>query len=328
MTTHSIVDRLRSGETLLLDGGTGSELQRRGADVLKDADDHLKAWSATANIEYADVVQQVHSDYLRVGADIIISNNFWTSPTRLARIGERDDWRKYATAAIRNAVHSRDAMRPEAYVAGGIAAPGLQKDPPTGQEPVSDTQQLGVEAYRKEWADHAKLLADEGADVILAEFVAFIEDGVVAVDACAEAGLPVFLGVREIRSDGTMRFEESLADLARALEGHPVDAIMIMCSNPENISVGLPILREAFTGPVGAYANLGYNPTAPLRNRRMPTNQKPGSGEDIFQNAEYYPSRMAEFAGTWKSMGAQIIGGCCGSGPEHISAMQPIVKGG
>ena len=327
MATHSIVDRLRSGETLLLDGGTGSELQRRGADVLKDADDHVKAWSATANIEYADVVQQVHSDYLRVGADIIISNNFWTSPTRLARIGERDDWRKYATAAIRNAVHSRDSMRPEAYVAGGIAAPGLQKDPPTGQEPVSDTQQLGVEAYRKEWADHAKLLADEGADVILAEFVAFIEDGVVAVDACAEAGLPVFLGVREIRSDGTMRFGESLADLARALEGHPVDAVMIMCSNPENISVGLPILREAFAGPVGAYANLGYNPTAPLRNSRMPTNQKPGSGEDIFQNAEYYPSRMAEFAGTWKSMGAQIIGGCCGSGPEHISAMQPIVKG-
>ena len=123
--------------------------------------------------------------------NIIISNNFWTSPTRLARIGERDDWRKYATAAIRNAVHSRDSMRPEAYVAGGIAAPGLQKDPPTGQEPVSDTQQLGVEAYRKEWADHAKLLADEGADVILAEFVAFIEDGVVAVDACAETGLPV-----------------------------------------------------------------------------------------------------------------------------------------
>ena len=126
MTTPSIVDRLRNGETLLLDGGTGSELQRRGADVLKDADDHLKAWSATANIEYADVVQQVHSDFMRVGADIIISNNFWTSPTRLERIGERDDWHKYATAAIRSAVHSRDAMRPEAYVAGGIAAPGLQ----------------------------------------------------------------------------------------------------------------------------------------------------------------------------------------------------------
>ena len=328
MTTYSIVDRLHSGEMLLLDGGTGSELQRRGADVLKEAEDQVKAWSATANIEYADVVRQVHSDYLRVGADIIISNNFWTTPTRLERIGERDNWRKYATAAIRNAVQARDAMRPEAYVAGGIAAPSLQGGLPPVHNPVSDTQQLGVEAYQKEWADHAKLLADEGADVMLPEYVGFIEDCVVAVDGCAEAGLPVFLGVRHIMSDGTMNYGESLADLARALEGHPVDAVLIMCSNPENISVGLPILREAFAGPVGAYPNLGYNPTGPIENRPTLTNQKPSAGEDILQNAEYYPSRMAEFAGAWKSVGAQIIGGCCASGPEHILAMRPIVKGG
>ena len=70
MTTQSIVDRLRSGDTFPPHGGTGSELQRRGADVLTKAEDRPKAWSATANIKYADVVQQVHSDYLRVGADI------------------------------------------------------------------------------------------------------------------------------------------------------------------------------------------------------------------------------------------------------------------
>ena len=89
MATHTIAQRLHNGDALLLDGGTGSELQRRGADVLKGAEDRLKAWSATANLEYADVVRQVHSDYLRVGADIITSNNFWTTPTRLDSIGER-----------------------------------------------------------------------------------------------------------------------------------------------------------------------------------------------------------------------------------------------
>ena len=327
MTTHTIVERLGRGEMLLLDGGTGSELQRRGADVLKDAEDRLKAWSATANIEYADVVQQVHSDYLRVGADIIISNNFWTTPTRLERIGERDNWRKYATAAIRNAVQARDAMNTGTYIAGGIAAPSLQERLPPAHSPVSDTRQMGVEAYRKEWSDHAKLLADEGADVMLPEYVGFIEDCVVAVDGCAEAGLPVFLGVRHIMDDGTMNYGESLADLALALEGHPVDAVLIMCSNPENISKGLPILREAFEGPVGAYPNLGYNPTGPIVNAPMLTNQKPSSGEDILQNAEYYPTRVAEFAAEWKGMGAQIIGGCCASGPEHILAMRPVVKG-
>ena len=60
MPSRTIAERLDAGETLLLDGGTGSELQRRGVDVLKGATDRLKAWSATANVEYADVVQQVH----------------------------------------------------------------------------------------------------------------------------------------------------------------------------------------------------------------------------------------------------------------------------
>ena len=319
MTAISIANRLANGETFLLDGGTGSELQRRGADVLKDADDGIKAWSATANIEYADVVQQVHSDYLRVGADIIISNNFWTSPTRLAEVGERDNWQKYAMAGIRNAVRARDAMNPDAYVAGGIAAPVLQPERPNGSVPISDAQQLGADALRKEWADHAKLLADGGADVILAEFNSFIDDCVVAVEGCAQAGLPVFLGTRGVRSDGAMNYGESLADLADAIEDLPVAAVFLMCSKPENISAGLPILRDAFQGPVGAYANLGYNPLAAL---------DPESGEDVFRNAAYHPSRMASFARDWKDMGAQIIGGCCGSGPEHISAMRPAVKAG
>ena len=59
----------------------------------------------------------------------------------------------------------------------------------------------------------------------------------------------------------------------------------------------------------------------------MLSNQKVSTGPDILQNAEYYPSRMAKFARNWKRMGARIIGGCCASGPEHISAMRSVVKG-
>ncbi len=326
MAPQGITERLGRGERLLLDGGTGSELQRRGADVLKESEDRLKAWSATANVDYADVVRQVHSDYLRVGADIITSNNFWTTPSRLDTIGESRAWRTYAAAAIRNAVEARDSMGGSAYVAGGIAAPCLQWPMPAGV-PVSDIRVMGLEAYRCEWTDHARLLADEGADLILAEYVGFVEDCVAAVDACGEAGLPVFLGVRHIQESGAMQYGESFADLAAALQGHPVDAVLLMCSNPESVSAGLPILRQAFAGPVGAYPNLGYNPTGPLANRPMLTNQKPSAGVDILQNAEYYPSRMAGFAGQWKEMGAQIIGGCCASGPEHIAAMAPVVRG-
>ena len=312
------MDRLAAGETLLLDGGTGSELQRRGADVLKGASARLKAWSATANIEFADVVGQVHQDYLRVGADIIISNNFCTNPSRLGTIGQRDRWEEYAQAAGRIAIDARDAGNPEAYVAGGMAPPSSLK---------SDVEQMGVEAFRKEFADHAALLAALGVDVILAEYLGCIEDSVAAVDACAQAELPVFLGVRHIDRDGRMQYGESLEELAVALKGHPVDAVLLMCSNPEAISAGLPVLVDAFDGPAGAYPNIGYNPTGPIDNRPMLTNQRPSHGPDIFQLGDYSPSRLAEFALEWKGMGARIIGGCCATGPEHIMAMSPVVKG-
>ena len=95
MPTRTITSRLEAGEILLMDGGTGSELQARGADVLVGAtqDTGLQAWSATANVDNADVVQQVHQDYLRVGADILISNNFWTCPSRMGPIGLGDEWK-------------------------------------------------------------------------------------------------------------------------------------------------------------------------------------------------------------------------------------------
>jgi S-methylmethionine-dependent homocysteine/selenocysteine methylase len=318
------MERLNAGETLLLDGGTGSELQRRGVDVLTGATDRLKAWSATANVDNADVVQQVHQDYLRVGADIIISNNFWTIPSAMERIGMRDQWRKYATAAGQNAVLARNAGNPEAYVAGGIAAPTLQG---RSENDTPDVEQMGGDAFRDDYVEHARLLAELGADLILAEYVGYIADCVAAVDACAEAGLPVFLGVRHIDENGKMQYGESLVDLVEALKGHPVDALLLMCSNPEAISTGLPIIRDAFDGPVGGYPNLGYNPTGPIAERPMLTNQKPSTGRDIAQNADYAPARMAEFASEWRQMGAQIIGGCCASGPEHVMAMRPEVKG-
>ena len=317
----NIMDRLKAGDVLLMDGGTGSEIQRRGVDVLKGAETNkLMAWSATANIDNADVVQQVHQDYLRVGADVIISNNFWTTPYAMGLIGLRDSWKEYAAAAADNAVKARAAGNPHAYIAGGIAAPTVNA---RTDSDASDVEQMGGDTVCEEFAGPAKLLADAGADVILAEYVGYIDDCVAAVDGCAEAGAPVFLGVRHVQRDGRMQYGESLVDLAAALKGHPVDVVLIMCTDPESATAGFPILRDAFDGPIGIYPNIGYNPTGPLATEPQPTK----SGPDILQTGQYPPSRLADFAGEWKEMGAQIIGGCCATGPEHIMAMRPVVKG-
>ncbi len=324
MPSTNIVDRLECGATLLLDGGTGSELQRRGIDVLKGAtaEGGLEAWSATANIEVPEAVREVHRDYLRAGADIIISNNFWTSPARMAPIGLGDRWEAYARAAAENAIAARDAVNPEAFVAGGIAPPCLQRQS-EGRE--SDVATMGEKAFRRELGDHAKLLAGVGVDVIWAEYVGYIADCVAAVDACAEAGLPVFLGVRHIREDGGMQYHERLEALAESLEGHRVDGVLIMCTPPEEVSAGLPRLQDAFDGPVGAYPNIGYRPLAPLGSAEG--GESPDEPAEILQQGDNTPERLGAFAREWKAMGARIIGGCCATGPEHIRAMRPAVKG-
>ena len=320
-----IVERLAAGDHILLDGGTGSELQRRGIEVLHGSGEtrRLAAWSALANVEAAEVVRQVHTDYLRVGADAIISNSFWTGPTRMASVDLAEDWERYARAAGENAVAARDAANPDAYVFGGIAPPAISAA--TGQR--SDVVNLGATGFRKEYGDQARVLASCGVDAILAEYVGWIDEAVAAASACAKPGLPVFLGIRHIQEDGTMQYGEFLEDLAAALRDSPVVGIMLMCTAPERISVGLPRLIGAYDGPVGAYPNIGYMPLAPVDpDKPTMTNQLPSVSGDFLQTADYYPTRVAGFAREWKEMGARIIGGCCATGPEHIMALAPVVK--
>ena len=315
MPSRSIVDRLAAGDVLLMDGATGDELRNRGADIERgretdqpgpqDDQDYLSAsdpaemreiheeflrrlgpWSAPANIDAPEIVRSIHEDYLRLGADIVISNTFWTSRPPLERIGLADEWERYTRAAGEIALAARDAVNPEAYVAGGIAPP------PDGD-------------IRQEFREQARVLADVGVDFMLPEYVGAIDEAVAAVEACATAGLPVFLGLRWISSTGTMQYLEPFEDLIRALDGLPVDAILLMCSNPAHVSTGLPKLREVFSGPVGAYS---HNPTGA------------GSGADEC-------AHFAEFGAEWIALGAQIIGGCCGTGPAHIAALAPVVTG-
>ena len=143
------------------------------------------------------------------------------------------------------------------------------------------------------------------------------------VDVCSGFDLPVFLGLRAIQPDGSMGSGESLADLGRALKGMRVDAVMLMCSTPDAITAGLPVLRDNYGGFIGGYPNIGYNPMAPLGGSPYIAQD----GPDILNTAGNSPSQLAAHAAGWKSLGAQIIGGCCAAGPEHILAMRPIVKG-
>jgi S-methylmethionine-dependent homocysteine/selenocysteine methylase len=309
-----IGNRLQRGELLLLDGGTGSELQRRGIDLSKGVTDEnegtLGAWSATALTDAPDVVRAIHEDYLRVGADIITANSYNSNRGQLATVGAADRMEELSRLAVQLAVQARDRMNPSASVAGSIAPTNRF---PRGWDParVAPPEQLA-----REWGDQSAVLAEAGSDVILIETMSAIFQLIPAVDAARATRLPVLLGIHPT-PEGTMTSGETMEQLVAALEDRMPDAILLMCRTPEDVSATLPSLRDAFSGPIGGYANTGYE-------RRVDA----GAGQyhtiDIGANT---PARYAEACEEWIQMGAQIIGGCCGTTPEHIAALRPLVKG-
>jgi homocysteine S-methyltransferase len=94
---------------------------------------------------------------------------------------------------------------------------------------------------------------------------------------------------------------------------------MLMCSYPAQISTGLPRLRKTFDGPIGCYAHLGYD--------KNPHWGEPGEPYFLIDRLGYTPERYAECAVEWKQVGAQIIGGCCATGPDHIEALRRALRG-
>jgi S-methylmethionine-dependent homocysteine/selenocysteine methylase len=309
MARPDIRDRLASGAPLVLDGATGSELQRRGVWVSHGATaDKLGAWSATAMRDAPEIVREVHEDYFKVGADIVTTNSFWTNSVKLGPVGLGDKAAEYTRRAGEIAVEARDRLRPGAYVAGGMA-------PPHGSRVPVDPVDLP-----REFAMQAHALKESGVDLLLLEYIGSVADVVAGIDAVAPVGLPVMIGLRHVSKDGALQHGDTFGHLIAALGAREVAAVLLMCTNPPDISASLPKLRNVFPGPIGAYPNIGYRRSA----------QALASGQQWhgLDTTSYGPADLAADGAAWLEMGAQIIGGCCATTPAHIAALRAVVPGG
>jgi methionine synthase I (cobalamin-dependent) len=301
-----IRERLATGAPMVLDGAMGSELQRRRVWVSHGATaDKLGAWSATAMRDAPEIVREIHEDYFKAGADIATTNSFWTNSLKLGLVGLGDKAADYTRQSAEIAVEARDRLKPEAYVAGGMA-------PPRGGRAPVDPVDLP-----REFAMQAKALKEGGADLLLIEYIGYVDDIVAAIDAVEPVGLPIMIGIRHIQDNGAMQANESFEALVKALGARPVAAVLLMCSKPPAITAGLPLLRQAYKGPIGAYPNIGYRGASEAFSQ--------GGQWHQLDTATYSPADMARDGAAWLAMGAQIIGGCCATTPAHIAALRKIV---
>lgn len=304
---ESLDSRLEAGEVVIMDGGTGTEIQRRGVPVSNET------WSGTPMLTHPDAIRRIHEDYIRAGAEIIITNTFSVRRDILAREGLADRTSEINKIGVKKALEARGkaAKDKPLWIAGSMSTYSLWMEPA-----VTPSFQSALTDYREQ----AEALAEGGVDLILIEMLIRTLDASAAVEAAAETGLPVWVGF-SLQREGDNLFlglhgkhaNETIPAAVEAVSSERVSAMFIMHSLPKDTGPGLQILRQCTSLPIGAYAHSMDFPTA---------EQRPDS---ILVNP-LTPSSYLRYAQDWVRLGAQIIGGCCGITPEHIQVLGDKLK--
>ncbi len=289
---------LARGEVIILDGGTGTDIQRRGAPMSGET------WCADANLTHGEIVKEVHLDYMAQGADIVTANTYATSPLTFSHIGRIDDVNKIDAVAI--AIARQSVEGTDVCVAGSMST----------MRPMqlgTDRNDLAIEWPEDEaralFSLKAKGLKDGGVDLIMMEMMRDADYAVMACQAALATGLPVWIGIAvEKREDGQLtgfgRSDQLLSEIAPALAALKPDVISIMHSSPEDTGPAIEILKKSWSGPIGTYPESGYFK----------------SPDWVF--TEITPAELVTAAKGWQLQGVTIFGGCCGIGPSHIAALK------
>ena len=288
-------ERLSAGTPLLLDAATGTELQRRGADT------RLPLWSARALVESPGLISAIHKDEVAAGAEVLTANTFRTHRRTLEKAGLGGRSRELTLLAVRLAREAAEGAGREVFIAGSLS-------------PLEDCYRPDLvpedEALEREHRDQAESLAAAGVDAILVETHNTVRELVAAVRAARATGLPF---VASMVTDGTGRLlsGEIIGDAARALLPLAPDAISINCVPARRLAADLERLAAAAPGvPLGAYGNLG-----------LPEDESGWTFAD-----ELLPEAYSAEARRWLTIGARLVGGCCGTTPAHTAALRYAIN--
>ena len=305
MTYHKTIEKLRSGSILVLDGGTGTELEKRGVPM------DPGAWCGIAALDNADILEKIHTDYLDAGADIITTNTYSSSRLMLALSGHEDNFLEINKKTINAAQKARESSsKKDILIAGSLSHRGALVEG-TALPHAQDSKSFG--RMENALTELGSVLREEGCDFILLEMMYDPDRMKVAFSAAEKAGLPVWAGfsARQSTHGEPLSFLPSvdipLRKLLEILSQFDVDVAGLMHTQSDAIQPSLEILKEKFTAPLFAYPDSGYF--------KSPNWQF----EDVISN-----DALKQFARKWIEIGATVIGGCCGLTPEHIRALSTL----
>jgi homocysteine S-methyltransferase len=280
------------------DGAMGTMLYAKGAFINRCYDE--------LNLSLPALVRDVHQEYVRAGAELIETNTFGANRKRLAPFGFADKVRLINRAGVRIAREAARMAREEsdqAFVGAAVGPLGVRL------EPLGSTT---IDEARSIFREQIEALVEAGVDCLMLETFRDLNEVRAAVEAARDAAGPdmVLMAHLSIEDDGRLQDGTSIEDFTRALDAMPVDVIGLNCSS------GPKVMLETLE-KMGAFTS---KPLSALPNAGLPASV---DGRNIYLcSAEY----MAHYAARFLQAGARIVGGCCGTTPEHIREIRNEVR--
>jgi homocysteine S-methyltransferase len=288
-----------SRRVLVSDGAMGTMLYSRGVFINRCFDE--------LNLSSPDLVRQIHQDYVKAGAEIVETNTFGASRMRLAGFGVAEKLKAINQAGVRLA---REAAKDAAFVAGAVGPLGVRI------EPLGPTSFAEARAIFREQID---ALLEAGVDLLILETFGNLDELREAVRAAHEAAGGEVAIVAQVTIDdfGHLPRGTDTETFTREMDSWPVDVIGLNCSvGPKATLETIERMMQFSSKPMSAMPNAG-----------LPTRVE---GRNMYLCS---PEYMAQYARRLLWAGVRIIGGCCGTTPDHIKlirsetrSLQPLQK--
>ncbi len=294
-------------ELRILDGGMGQELLARGMKP------NGTLWSAGALLEenYHSLVEDVHKDFVKAGADVIVTNTFTTRRVRLRENNIEDKFEKLNKTAGEIAKKVKKEY-PKILIAGGL--------PP--QNTTYSADERDEKEILNNFNDQAKIL-NPFIDFFYFDVLSSIKEISIAINSIEEFNKPFLIGAHI--SEGTsLPSGEKLSDITKNIDTQNLLGLILACVSPENFQKNIEDIKK-IDCPFGFKLN-AFERTK-ITGGYTSNFKKSKSGnpnEFLGQRKDLTPEKMADFAQKFKESGATILGGCCETRPDHIKKISEL----
>ena len=309
-----IQDKLNNGKIVILDGANGSELEKRGAKMDR------AGWCGPASITHPKILEDIHKDYIKAGAEVITTNTFSSARHVLEYSTFKDQTVAINEKAMECAISARNHFPDKKVaIAGSISLSLVADIIDEINDPAEFRNNMKAEftekSIRQGNFDHKKILKNfeeqisifkkYNIDLIILEMIINPSICKPAIEAALDSGLPVWLGLScgdESEEGDLFAFENSRMKFSETLTtiNNDFDSVLLMHSETKNITKGLQEIKSEWNGHLGAYPHKG-------------TYVRPNWNFD----KNYTPEMYSEDMQGWVDQGVRIIGSCCGMGPEY-----------